>query len=168
MTTIRSDTWARLLMPAAFLVAGIVGAVQARGFTPVGQWFPFYTSLAIVVISTGIIVRELLALRRAGATDADAEPVPSEATTEAQQDAGNGAGPQFQEMLVWWLVIVLFAVLVYVVGLIVAAPAFVVLTLRLGAGMRWHSAAIAAAVTVGALWFLNWSLQLPFPEGLIG
>lgn len=169
MMSTRNDAWPKLLMPAAFLGAGIVGAVQARDFTPVGQWFPFYTSLAIVALSLGILVRELLMLR--GTATPDRETAAALATLSAVDDDENlapGESPNFATMFLWWLTIVVFAVIVYVVGLLVAAPAFVFLTLRFGAGVRWYSAAISAAVIVGALWFLSSSLQLPFPEGLIG
>lgn len=195
----RTEAMLRLGMAALFVGIGALGAILARDFTPVGQWFPFYISMAVVVIGSVVLVKEAFDVRRSlltpAPTSAPIVPAPAvESAVPGQEqgasrrpidrdtddtddaddaddtdDTGGGSGePALGAMLWWWVIVVAFALAVYLVGPYLASVPFIVLTLRFAAGVRWRNAILGAAIFVGVLVALGNLLQLRLPSGLIG
>lgn len=158
----RTETGLRIGMAALFVLVGVGGALLARDFTDVGRWFPFYASLGIACMAATVLVQEIVAARRPAEAD---DGTGAGAVTDDASEAD--AEPTLRTNLLWWLAVAAFAATVYVVGLFVAAPAFVALALRYGAKVRWRNCALAALIILGAVYGISEILSLPMPEGLL-
>jgi hypothetical protein len=172
---VRVEVALRLSMAALFVFIGVAAALLARDFNDTARWFPYYISLAITVLATIVLAREAMTARRvwAGAPAPEADAI-SQTAAAPVPPALEGAEPEEDEEeppilvnLMWWATVAAFAVCVYVVGLFVAAPIFLLLALRFGGKMRWRMALLSAVIGLLALWGLSELLQLPLPEGLL-
>ena len=99
-------------------------------------------------------------LNQAPRVGSDGDPV-------VEDDAPEDERQPLGRMLLWWGIAVAFAGLVYVVGLLVAVPVFLVLALRYGAQRSWLAAILSSAVATGLIFALQQVMQLPLPKSLL-
>ncbi|MDR7083333.1 hypothetical protein J2X01_002627 [Arthrobacter ginsengisoli] len=147
----------RIGLAVLIVAVGIFGAVVASGFSEVARRFPFYLSLGIVIIGTIVLIREIVIMKKGGAFSAGAYDY---------QIADMSPSVVLKRGLLWFGVVMGFILTTALVGFLIAAFVFLVLTLIIGAEMRRRTAVIAGLIGTAAIYGLTQVLVIPLPEGI--
>lgn len=147
----------RIGLAVVVVVVGIFGAVVASGFSEVARRFPLYLSLGIVIIGTIVLIREIVIMKKGGAFSAGAYDY---------QIADMSPSIVLKRGLLWFGVVLGFILTTALVGFLVAAFVFLVVTLIIGAEMRRRTALIAGIIGTAAIYGLTQVLVIPLPEGI--
>lgn len=157
----------RLTFDALMLAFFVFAFTQAMGFRALAQTFPMTAAGAGIVVTGLLVLRDIYG---AVQVTKDEEKVFTEedrtaTLIRAAQDQGSIAPTLrgFAKQSGW---IGGFLGLSWVLSLPVGAVVYVVLFLRLEAGMRWRTAVIGAVLTLAGLVVMVEMMNLEFPPSL--
>ncbi|QPP07500.1 tripartite tricarboxylate transporter permease [Streptomyces bathyalis] len=141
-----------VVVPAAFLAVFVAAFVISRGYSSQARLVPGLVTVVGAAMAATALVIGILALRRAGARE--------ESEREAWVVEWRAVLRSFG-----WLVV--FIVLTYVLGVLLAALVFLPLFLRRVAEMSWRAIAVYTVCTVAALGALAAFADIALPIGYL-
>ena len=148
------------LVALGFIALGVVLALQTQSMTPMGSVFPITISLAMIVLATILIARNVVLGLRAARASGEAE--------EAAQGGGSNARRAlFLVAMAAWIA------LLPVLGFLAASAAGFFVVMAIAAHERLPARQVAAMVLVGLAilggFYLLMAnvLMIPLPRGLL-
>ena len=152
----------RLSLSSVLLVLAILYTIEATTFTPLARYAPETAGTAASVLLALVVVRELIRLIR---YDPD-RPAAYGRTIEYMEDSEGDVTPAIlRASLKYTGWIVGFVVLIWLLGLIVAAPLFLALFLLIDARSSIRFTAISIVGVLVCLWLLG-QLGFTWPPGV--
>ncbi|GAA1005092.1 hypothetical protein Aple_036070 [Acrocarpospora pleiomorpha] len=147
----------RIGMILLVMAIGVFGWVEGSTYTATGARFPLFLSAGIVILGTGVLVKEVRTMRRGGAH-----------STAAYDYEVDGLTPieVLRRGATWLALLIGYVIMLWLVGYMATTVTWLILSLRIGARLRWLSAIIAAIIATALLEVVIQLLNVPLPMGL--
>lgn len=138
---------AQLIFTILLFFFFIYTALEAREFAQTAKYFPLYLSITATVILFIEIIRQIVRFQKNKETD-------------------EVLHPHMRAVIVYTILIVLYAVLVYVIGLLLASAIYVFVFLYFIANMRLIGSIITVAILIAFLVIFGDVMNLYWPKSL--
>lgn len=140
----------QLVFTILMLLFFIYTAVEATTFRQLASYFPFYLSLLGIACISIEIIRQLINLKKGKSEDKD-----------------DVVHPNIRAAIKYMGLLVLYAVMVYVLGMVIASAIYVFAFLFWIARMKWWKAALTTGVLIAVVVGFADMMNLYWPKSLI-
>jgi len=128
----------------------IYTAIEATTFRELASYFPLYLSILAIVMMTIEIIRQIISIKKG-----------------KEEEKGEVMHPNIGAALKYMGIIILYAVLVYIIGMVIATAIYVFAFLLLIAKMKWWKAALITGILIAAIVTFANVMNLYWPKSLI-
>lgn len=149
----------KLSFDALVVVIFTYAALEATTFTPGGRWLPLFVATAGAVLAVVNIVLDAIGAFRKRSADS-----PEAREEQAREQIFE---EDVRSALYWLVWLIAFAIMVIVVGIMIAAPIWLGVFLRTQAKVSWIFTGLSVVGIVAFLYIFSTYLPLVLPPGLL-
>jgi len=150
---------ASILLSALFFVLFSSLCIMSTQYSQMAMYFPFFISLMASIAAFCNTILEYVKYRRVKRNDEAEEPIENEYDTPIQYETIVAA-----KNFLW---ILFYLIAIFLVGFVVGTAVFLLAFFKFKTDFNWLKIAIAIAVVMGFIYFLETLLPLHWPSGIL-